>query len=328
MSGVRKSLPALLGVFALLPAAALSQVMLEADGGTDAYGLIASKGFGLETPDCKHDVKHVSEILDADLGKSVFVFTLHRDLDDDRCINTDRQRVEMKTSTSSPDNMTAKSGETHTYEWKFKLDAAFQPSSSFCHIHQIKAQGGSDDDAPLITLTPRAGSPEQLQVIHVPSGGGGGEIAHTNLSAFKGTWVEAVERITYGESGTYQLTLTRVRDGAVLLTVSKSNLDLWRSGADIDRPKFGIYRSLDGKSSLRDESVRFSDFCVAEGNVKCGSFAGNNNGTLVMRNPDGRGVSQALSKGNNRKGAAFTAEGRAALEGSPRAVYYEGLKPF
>jgi hypothetical protein len=307
MSMVRVSLTA---VCSLFPLSAFSQVMLEADASGKAYELIASKGFGLETPDCKHAVKHVAEEMDPDLGKNVFVFTLHRDLDDDRCINTDRQRVEMKTSTASPDNMTAKVGEVHTYQWKFKLDAAFKPSPSFCHIHQIKAEGGSDDDAPIITLTPRAGSPELLQVIHVPSGGGGGEVAHAALAGFKGVWVEAEEKITAGETGSYQLTLRRVKDGAVLLTYSNTHLDMWRGGAAIDRPKFGLYRSLDGKSYLRDESIRFADFCVAEGTAKCGTFSGNNNGTYVMGK-------MAARPGETLGYSLFTAQGRKVFAAGP-----------
>jgi hypothetical protein len=46
---------------------------------------------------------------------------------------------------------------------------------------------------------------------------------------------------------------------------------MWRSGTTFCRPKWGIYRKLvDG---MRDEQVRFADFCIAEGSATCGSTA-------------------------------------------------------
>ena len=56
------------------------------------------EGFGLETPDCGHNVRHVREVFDSALGKNVFAFDAHRDLDNDRCTNFDRQRMEVKTA--------------------------------------------------------------------------------------------------------------------------------------------------------------------------------------------------------------------------------------
>src|SRR5262245_41316962 len=177
------------------PARAVAQVTLSADGPGATYELIESKGFGLETPDCSHAVRHVREVFDGTLGKNVFAFDSHRDLDDDRCTNFDRQRMEVKTAPGSVNQgiLQHANGDTAYYRWKFKLDSGFQPSPNFTHIFQIKAQAGDDAGAPLITFTPRAGSPEQLQIIFTPSAGGsgGGTKAQANLSAFKGVWVEA-----------------------------------------------------------------------------------------------------------------------------------------
>jgi hypothetical protein len=252
-----------------LPALSWGQVLMVADGPGNTYELIQGKGYGLETPDCGHNVRHIEETLDNVLGKNVFVFTIHKDLDDDRCGATDRQRLEIKTGAGNPANMTGEHGQTHTYRWKFKLDAAFQPSPNFCHIHQIKAQGGSDEGAPIITITPRAGNPEIMEVIHVRSGGGSSRLVSANLSLFKGVWVEAYEKVVYSDNGSIDLTLRNVATGAVLLTARNTNLDMWRDGANLNRPKYGIYRSLNSPSYLRDESVRFADFCLGEGSVDC-----------------------------------------------------------
>src|SRR5262245_1125226 len=48
--------------------------------------------------------------------------------------------------------------------------------------------------------------------------------------AFKGTWVEAYERLTYGFNGTYSITLTKLSDGTQLLSYTNHSIDLWRNG--------------------------------------------------------------------------------------------------
>jgi len=72
-----------------------AQVFLQADNSDTAYGLLAAKGYGYEGPDCKHSVKHINGKWNSELKKFVFEFGMHRDLDDDRCINIDRQRIEI-----------------------------------------------------------------------------------------------------------------------------------------------------------------------------------------------------------------------------------------
>lgn len=249
---------------------------LQANGPGNTYELIngALGGTAVEDPDCAHPSfgRHVSEVMDAQLGKNVFVFTIHVTPDDDRCNGlTDRQRNEIKTYGPSPDSLKGQLNETVTYRWKFKLDAAFQPSPSFTHIHQVKAGDGTNDDSPIITLTPRHGSPEKLEVIHNGNTSATtlGKIKTADLSLFKGVWVEVTEKITYKTNGSIELTIKRVSDGTTLLTYSNTNIDMWRDNATFIRPKWGIYRSLNNVSYLRDEEVRFADFCIAEGNAQC-----------------------------------------------------------
>lgn len=257
-------------------AAGHAQVTLSANGPGNTYELIESvlgNGTASEVPDCAHPSfgRHITEEFDATLNKNVFVFFLHTTPDNDRCgSNTDRQRNEIKTFGPSPDNVKATYGETVTYRWKFKIDAGFVPTTSFCHLHQIKA-GDGDDGAPLITLTPRAGSPQKLQVIYTPGSGesGGGEKASAPLSSFKATWVEVEEKITYTTTGSYKVTIKKVSDGTTLLNYSNNNINMWRDGTTFCRPKWGIYRKL--ATGIRDEAVRFADFCIAEGSATCGS---------------------------------------------------------
>ena len=99
--------------FLLLPFCASSQVVLAADGPGDTYALInavlAPNYNAIEVPDCNHTSfgNHIDEVFDADLDKNVFRFYIHVSPDNDRCINFDRQRNEIKTYASSPDNLKA-----------------------------------------------------------------------------------------------------------------------------------------------------------------------------------------------------------------------------
>ena len=250
--------------------------LLTANGPGDTYELIYSVlGNGTtEDPDCAHPAfgRHIREEYDNTLKKNVFVFTLHVTPDNDRCTSaTDRQRNEIKTYGPSADSVKGQLNETFTYRWKFRIDAGFQPSPSFTHIHQIKAGDGTNDGAPLITLTPRAGSPEKLELIHTGNTTAStlGKVKTADLSLFKGTWVEVTEKVIYKTDGFIDITVKRISDGATLLSYSNSNIDLWRSDATFCRPKWGIYRSLNNTSYIRDEEVRFADFCIAEGNAVC-----------------------------------------------------------
>lgn len=249
-----------------------AQTVLAADGQTDTYTLVNSVlgGTAEETPDCSHPDfgPHITQDFDNDLMDYVFVFSIHVTPDNDRCVAFDRQRVEIKTYGPSPDYLKGFYGDTVTLRWQFKLDAGFQPSPNFTHIHQIKA-GDGDDASPIVTITLRAGSPDHLQLIHVDSANVSHTVANIDLAPFKGAWVDAYEQITYGSNGTYSLTLTNIADGTVLLSYSNANIDLWRTGTTFVRPKWGIYRSLNSSSYLRDEAVRFYHFCLAKGSDDC-----------------------------------------------------------
>jgi hypothetical protein len=256
-----------------------AQVTVTADGPGNTYELIESKGFGLETPDCGHAVRHVREIFDSALGKNVFAFDIHRDLDNDRCVNFDRQRMEVKTGPgdANQDILQHAFGETAYYRWKFKLPSGFQASSNFTHIFQIKADSGSDAGAPLVTITPRAGNPDVLQIIWTPPSGqsGGGVKAQADLSLFRNVWVEAFVQYKSADSGNVQLSIKRLSDGATLVSWNSGTVDTWRDGNNFNRGKWGIYRSLNSISQLRDETVLFADWCVSEtGASQCPSAIG------------------------------------------------------
>jgi hypothetical protein len=245
---------------------------LTADG-SDTYQLIKSKlNSEIEAPDCAHPDfgKHITQDFDSALNKQVFVFHSHVKPDNDRCLKSDRQRNEIKVDANSPSALKASNGDKMQYRWKFKLDSGFLTSPDFSHLHQIKPVGG-DDDNPLITIIARNTS---MELTHYNYSNSRKVLKSVPLSGFLGEWVEVNEKVTMGRPGTYSVAITRVRDGATLLSYSSASIDMWRSGNTYVRPKWGLYRSLNRSSYLRDEKVRFDQFCIAKGSDTCGGGSG------------------------------------------------------
>jgi hypothetical protein len=244
-------------------------VVLEADGPGGTYDLIISvlaPGWSpIEVPDCNHAAfgDHIDELYDENLAKHVFRFYMHPTPDNDRCINFDRQRNEIKSYDKSPENLLGRQGEQVTYRWKFKLPAGFQSSPKFTHIHQIKSVGGDYDSMPMYTFTTRKGSPDQLELRYAETENQV-TLTRTDLAPFIGQWVEATETILYGVNGTYNLELRNALTQEVLLSYANPSIVNWRPEASFARPKWGVYRSLEYAEDLRDEAVLFADFSVTE----------------------------------------------------------------
>jgi hypothetical protein len=240
-----------------------------------AYALIRSvmgKG-AVTTPDCTHPGfgPHIALDNDADLGK-VFQFHLHVAPDGDACFVTNHPRNEIKVDTSSPEYFKIRRYETATYRWQFRLPPGFQSSYNFTYIRQVKAVDG-DTLIPLISFNlqkGRNGAPDTLQINHADSNGVRTTLRKVDVTPYLGEWIEAYESMTADTHGRYALTLTRVRDGAELLSYSSNDIDMWRfSGTTFIRPKWGIYRSVDNPQYLRDEQVAYRGFCLAKGSDDC-----------------------------------------------------------
>lgn len=259
----------------LLPVFLFSQVVLEANGPGNTYELINSVlapkgGDVVESAECVHPEfgRHIAEVWDADLGKYVFEFYIHVTPDNDRCINFDRQRVEIKTYDASPANLKGVAGEKVTYKWRFKVPSGFQPSSNFTHIHQVKAVDGDDAD-PIFVLTARKGNPNKLELnYYYDSNQSSQKLKEVNLSLFENTWVEATEQIRIKNSGgSYSLLIKRVSDGVTIMSYSNNDLLTIRADNSFIRPKWGIYRSLLSSQDLRDESLRFAGISISEESI-------------------------------------------------------------
>ncbi len=247
-------------------------VTLSANGPGDTYELINSvfggTGNVVEAPDCSHTSygRHITEIFDNDLQTNVFAFHIHLTPDNDKCVDSDRQRNEIKIYDQSPANLKATKNERVIYKWKFKLDAGFKPSGDFTHIHQVKPIDGGNT-LPIITITPRyKASGDILQVIHTGDTEATSQkyIASIPLADFKGQWVEVTEKSTFSFNGKYQILITRISDGKVLLDQAFTGIEMWRAGTTTCRPKWGIYRRTLQPQVLRNETVWFNDFNITE----------------------------------------------------------------
>ena len=244
-------------------------IELNADGPGNTYDLITSvlaPGFDpIEVPDCSHPDfgEHIDELFDNELNTNVFRFFIHTDPDNDRCINFDRQRNEIKTYDKSPDNLLGVENETVVYKWKFKLPAGFQSSPNFTHVHQLKSVGGSLESMPMYTLTTRKSSPDRLELRYAETDTQV-TLAQTELAPLIDVWLEVTETISYGVNGTYEINIKRVSDDSILFEYTNNSIVNWRPNADFVRPKWGIYRSLINAQDLRDEALLFANFSIEE----------------------------------------------------------------
>jgi len=172
------------------------------------------------------DGEHLAVVHDETLNEPVLRFDIHITpvIDGDHCSGTDWQRNELKTTHSDRNWAQLLNGQWDKWqmlEWKMKIPKGFQPTQAFCHIHQIKAQDGPNNGAPVITLTlcsNRDGSNSRVQVIHASSGGSGrslGILTEAPLSEFEDEWVQVVQEKHFRHNGFYSINITRIRDGKV-----------------------------------------------------------------------------------------------------------------
>ncbi len=123
---------------------------------------------------------------------------------------------------------------------------------------------GGDDGNPIFTLTPRKANPNRIELIHNNTT----KVRTIDLSLFLGVWVECTETIyIHPTSGNYSMIIKNIESGDTILDYSNNVLMTIRPDNDFKRPKWGIYRSLNDSSSLRDEAVRFADFSIQEQKV-------------------------------------------------------------
>lgn len=256
-----------------------AQIMLKADGKTDTFQLISnafapnykpieSPGFQKDTCDNHSGFKqkHITQVYDSILKKHVFKFVIHVKEDNDRCVNFDRQRNEIKGYKRSPGSLKGTLGETVTYSWKFKLAKDFAPSKKFTHLHQIKSVGEEPRCKPIFTFSAKKGKTNDYFQLRHSTGKTSETLTQVDLNLFKGNWVSIVETINYNKdnTGSYSVNITNTVTKEIIISYQNKNIHTWNSGAQFTRPKWGIYRSLLDASRLKDEELLFADFKITE----------------------------------------------------------------
>lgn len=194
-------------------------------------------------------------------------------------IGSDRMRNEMKSQTSQTwRKINGNYDEWQILEWKMKIPRGWQPTGSFCHIHQLKGQEGSDIGSPLITITLRGDdNGRHLEVIHTPRKGGtkvSNPVDNIPLDEIEGEWLQVRQEVNFKRNGYYAIRITRVGDNSVVVEKEVTGIDTWRADGCVNiRNKFGIYRSYnngeyDGTTlpNLKDESIYLADFKAYEKN--------------------------------------------------------------
>ncbi len=252
-----------------------------------AYSTISAANFNIEASDgsssgCTAGVagnhsafgEHITQAPDAELGQNVFVFHSHIAEDSDRCkengnpINRVRTEIKGGPSGNSDPELEHEYGDDSYTRWQFRLDPGFIGATSFCHLFQMKAEGGSDDGFPVLTLTARA---DRLEFLHNAGDGNPtgdlGPLVQADISNFRGKWVEVYVHVLHSNSGKVDLSVRDVATGTTIMSYSNANIDMFRGqpGDDvINRPKWGMYRSLNPGAGIRDESTRFANLCSSE----------------------------------------------------------------
>lgn len=252
-------------LFLLTSITGFSQIYCTADANSGSgYDAITNQGLDYESPDCEHTDfgAHLTQAFDSILQKNVFLFHSHIDDDNDRCIVFDRVRMEIKGGPNTDPESQHIINEQSFYRWKFQVGENYLGGSSFHHIFQLKAKGGPEDSFPVLTLTLRT---DELEFQH--NGGDDGitlgQFAAVDLDLVKGRWIEAFLYLNHQESaGTVEIILKDLFSGDILMDYTNSNVDLWRTNAEYNRPKWGMYRSK--STGLVDEVFQFADFCISE----------------------------------------------------------------
>lgn len=273
------------------------------DGFEGEWPFFSCQYFAVEHTDATHPEfgEHIKQEFDAELGKDVFNFYLHQEdhtpfLDDDnraratpgtdRCRDDgafdDRQRVEIKTYSESPESVLGVPGETHLLSWKMRLEDDFTVTDKFSHLHQVKPVGGESAGMPLFTLTavaakeeigtdgePAETSPARLNLRFSPSSVSQVTADQTDLDPLKGRWVQIVAKLHTGLVGRYEIIIVDAHNpgGEPLLQFETYTWPTWKitDDGDFNRFKWGLYRSIVQGDKLDDEdSVKYADFVISE----------------------------------------------------------------
>ena len=216
-------------------------------------------------------------------GDGIFEFYLHSTRDYDGS-NTDRQRIEIKGSTSTSQGTDFKgfNDQIVTYFWKFRLapDIATPAPAGFYHVFQIKATQGGEAGSPLITFSVTSSELQFRQVSIGADMNTAQTIAKIPISSAAGRWLAAEVTVHFSDNGYVWVKLTDVMTGRILMNAQRA-CDTWRRpeiqvngvwtesdqpavSNQLNRPKWGLYRKLN--SSSAEATMMWADMAMIKRN--------------------------------------------------------------
>ncbi len=274
-----KKITLLTVALSLLSSASFAAPITVTANGSNTYKIFQKKfGAKPEAPDCLHPDfgPHIKQEMDADLKKPVFVFYMHSKIDGDSCDRSkNEQRNLVLTWPQKNAYLGGEEGVTSTYRWKFRLDPKFKAQHTFTRLHFIQPNFEDHASQPSWGLDVSIIKGVEMLVINYRNSTKRQALITIPLADFKGKWIDAYERITYGHHGSYSITLTPL-DGSKPFTFTQNNLDLWHNGKGYYRPNWGLYRAIsdnwkdpNAPITSRDEAVRYADFCISKGSDDC-----------------------------------------------------------
>lgn len=89
------------------------------------------------------------------------------------------------------------------------------------------------------------------------------------LANYAGEWLHIAVEYTCATAGTFHILIKRKNNSQPLMSYTNNNLEMWRTGNAFQRPKWGIYRSLNNRINLRNEILYLNNFCLTKGDPKC-----------------------------------------------------------
>ncbi|MFI3118686.1 MAG: heparin lyase I family protein [Methylococcaceae bacterium] len=226
------------------------------------FGATATKDVADSCSHIEAPEKHITSVYDNDLRKQVFEIVSHGDDKDCVTDTAQRARTEIKVDKASP--LAVKiAGQETTWSFLLKLDEGFQPTDSFTHLFQAKAENlsGEKEKQPRIRLSLyyRQGVPT-VELNSADDEGNFNNVPLVSVKASKliGRWVQVILKARWSDQGALKFTLKRHADGKRIKYYANPNIDLWHSEWEYMRFKAGIYREYDS-ISMQDVSVRFAN---------------------------------------------------------------------
>ncbi|QLH25991.1 hypothetical protein HYQ63_39765 [Streptomyces sp. Rer75] len=197
-------------------------------------------------------------------GGDHYRFNIWKD-DRDTTGGGDRQRTESKGMVQGGTKLKMRDGETWTLSYEMYMPSSLHGTSRFTHIFQTKTP--VDNGGPYITLDlGRSGSKETLRA-RAYANSGSPDIASTDLSPLRNKWITVEWKLTVGSSGKATFTARNGTGSGAPVAVqgSMSNVKMPDQG-DYQRPKWGIYRSVESASSdILDTYLLFRNYKAYRG---------------------------------------------------------------